>query len=503
MGVLLGFYYILLEKEKMHRFNRFYLLGALAFSFVVPFINISTSTPSVVNTASITLEELVIGAPVVVQAEPVDFNYNLLLWIPYAAICLLMLFRFTKNIYYFISKAANSNTLNYENATLVLLPERVLPHTFLNYIFVNQEDYDQKIIERELYTHELTHIRQRHTLDIIFIELLKIVFWFNPLIYAYKKAIQLNHEFLADENVINVHNNVTPYQNLLLSKASGAQTFALASNLNFSITKKRLLMMTKHTSRLQAFIKKAAVLPLLAGVVFITYSQAATIKNLITEEAPESDKEEVIPVNTENIIAQPEKQTITVSNPQPGPIQQDTVKETVYSAAKLTKQPEYPGGLTKFYSYVNKNFKIPEGATGTLRVYVSFVIEKDGTVSTVKVMRAPFEELGTEAIRVVSGSEKWIPGKIDTKKVRTSYNLPITLNIAHSKQEFTAGSKIEASKIKAIEVNSLTETEIKKLKELDPDKYNDTTLQDYKAVKITYINDAGSLVSETTYEKKP
>jgi beta-lactamase regulating signal transducer with metallopeptidase domain len=506
MGVLLGLYYILFEKEKMHRFNRFYLLGALVFSFVVPFININTSTPSVVNTASVTLEELVIGTPVVVTQQPEEFNYALLIWLIYAVICTLFLFRFDNNIFYFIRKAKNSETLDYEKATLVLIPERVLPHTFLNYIFVNEDDYQQKNIESELYTHELTHIRQKHTLDIIFIEIVKIIFWFNPLLYMYKKAIQLNHEFLADENVINIHNNITPYQNLLLTKASGAQSFALASNLNFSITKKRLLMMTKHTSRIQATIKKAAVLPLLAGVVFISYSQAATLKNLEIVELPEIAKDAYTNFGNDNaatIQAEPAKQETPVVNEQPLKTQQDTVKDPIEKLANLTKQPEYPGGMMEFYKYVNKNFKIPEGAVGTLKTYVSFVIEKDGNITNIKVMRAPFEELGKEAVRVISGSQKWTPGEIKGKKVRTSYNLPITINIAEPKSEFLQDSKIDSDKIKRIEIHQLTETEISALKELDPDKYNDTTLKEYKAVKISYVNDKGNLVSETTYEKSP
>jgi len=128
---------------------------------------------------------------------------------------------------------------------LILVEEKILPHTFLNYIFINKNDYENRKIEGELFTHELTHVRQKHTLDVLFIEILKTIFWFNPLLIFYKKAIQLNHEFLADEKVVTSYKNVPFYQSLLLEKASWNSNFYLASNLNFLVTKKRLIMMTK------------------------------------------------------------------------------------------------------------------------------------------------------------------------------------------------------------------------------------------------------------------
>lgn len=139
----------------------------------------------------------------------------------------------------------------------------------MNTIFVNRKEYANSSIEDELYTHEFTHVRQKHTLDILFIEALKTIFWFNPLLYFYKRAMQLNHEFLADEKVINTTANTVYYQNLLLEKASIGTTFSLASNLNFSITKKRFFMMTKTTSTAKAAILKIAITPVIAGLMML------------------------------------------------------------------------------------------------------------------------------------------------------------------------------------------------------------------------------------------
>ena len=110
-------------------------------------------------------------------------------------------------------------------------------------------------------THELAHANQWHSLDIIFIEALQIIFWFNPFLIPYKKAIQLNHEFLADEQVLKSHIRVRDYQELLLDKATLNKVY-LTSNLNFSVTKKRLIMMTKNTSKKRAYFLASATIPL-------------------------------------------------------------------------------------------------------------------------------------------------------------------------------------------------------------------------------------------------
>ncbi len=103
----------------------------------------------------------------------------------------------------------------------------------------------------------------------------------------------------------------------------------------------------------------------------------------------------------------------------------------VYNSAGLQVQPEFPGGMTAFYSYVNKNFRIPElDQDMTARIYVSFVVEKDGSLTAIKVLRDPGYGLGKEAERVLKSLKtKWSPGIQNGKPVRASYNLPITINI--------------------------------------------------------------------------
>ena len=209
----------------------------------------------------------------------------------YALIALILLGRFTKNVFKLISKTKSNPNVKYKTAKLVLVDEKVLPHTFLNYIFINFDDYNSRNIEDELFTHELVHVTQKHSLDILFIEFLKVIFWFNPIFIFYKKAIKLNHEFLADDEIVRTYNNIPFYQNLLLQKGNGNQTIYLASNLNYLVTKKRLIMMTKSTSQKIALLKKVAILPILAGLIYFFCIEVVAQQKIINTNSKSTSSE--------------------------------------------------------------------------------------------------------------------------------------------------------------------------------------------------------------------
>lgn len=254
--LLLAFYYFLLEREKMHQFNRFYLLGAVAFSFLAPLFTITIISDKPIETSAYT-------------NNLSESNWKSYLLIFSLIISMLLLIRFIKNASSMVKMANENEQISYQNTTLVLVEKPILPFTFWNYIFINKEEFEKKRIEKELLTHELTHVKQKHTIDIVLIEMLLILFWFNPIFYFLKKCIRLNHEFLADSKVIDSHKNISEYQHLLLSKAAWNNNYYLASNFNYSLTKKRLVMMTLQSSKNKVLLKKLAVIPLVAGFTFL------------------------------------------------------------------------------------------------------------------------------------------------------------------------------------------------------------------------------------------
>ena len=469
--VLLAVYYLFLEKEKIHIFNRFYLLFSLVFSMVIPFITIEVIQEIAQPTVNPENIQILQGNAVILE----ETNYLAIgLWSLYAVVTLVLALRFISNIIKISSKMKSNTSIAYRNAKLILIPEKSLPHTFLNTIFINEKEYNNRQIEAELYTHELTHVTQKHTLDILFIELLKTVFWFNPIFIFYKKAIQLNHEFLADEKVVTSYNNVPFYQSLLLSKANENQTFYLASNLNYLITKKRLLMMTKTTSKTEALLKKAILIPVVTALLFLlctkVVAQETNVKKETTPAKPgnliktyydkttfkikdekgkiasEKKYNELTPVEKRAIPSMLSKQKELPTNEEllgilskgaPEVIEIDADdsanqfvqkgENEVYNTAGITEKPDFPGGIMEFYKFVGNNFKTPEQPNLKGKVYITFIVEKDGSLSDIKNIRDIGFGTGEEAIRVLKICPKWIPGKMNGVPVRVMYSLPITI----------------------------------------------------------------------------
>jgi len=264
-------YKVLFEKEKMPRFNRFYLLTSLGLSMLIPLLSLKHEVqilPALENVTTSFLITSQTGIPEQAVTSDKTNIIQLLLLSIYVLISFILLIRFTRNLISVLRTVSNDSTVPYHNSKIILIDQKVTPHSFLNYIFINREDYINGKVEDEILVHEMAHVQQKHSLDILFVESLQIVFWFNPILYIYRKALLLNHEFLADEAVIQAHTDVSVYQLLLLEKAS-LQTSPMITNMfNYSITKKRLLMMTKRNSFRMALCKQLVVVPVLGIALF-------------------------------------------------------------------------------------------------------------------------------------------------------------------------------------------------------------------------------------------
>lgn len=391
--VFYAVYKLWLENEKMFRFNRAYLLLSLVFSFVIPLQLISVR-PLLGNTLSvIQLDGIVIRTSnVVLNRDNSEQIITSVLSIIYLIVACLFLVRFIVNLYSFYKKIKSNNRKVLDNVKVVLIEEATLPHSFWKSIFINKEEFETGKIPLELIAHEKAHLQQKHTLDILFIEVLQIVFWFNPLLVLFKKAIKLNHEFLADEAVNKQFDSVTAYQKLLLNFASNKNTIALASNLNYLITKKRLIMMTKKESRFKMIFKVLMVSFVCVMSLFVFSSETIAQK---VKDKSDYDKTIMNDIND-----------------------------------SIEKQPEYPGGIEEFYKLVGMNFKIPAAASKQKlegKAIIEFMVERDGSLSEFKIVKDLGYGIGNEAIRTIKLSPKWIPGSINGKPARVLYTLPITV----------------------------------------------------------------------------
>jgi hypothetical protein len=206
--------------------------------------------------------------PIITPIETTDYLPYLLPAF-YFIVSSFLLYRFIRNLTKLLSRIKGNKTVNYSGARLVLTNNNAIPFSFLNYIFINKEKYDKGDIEKEVLQHELTHVKQMHSLDVILVELFIVLAWFNPLLYLFRRSILLNHEFLADESVVETFNDAKSYQLLLFEKANRKNNLFLTSSFNYLITKKRLIMMTRKTSQKVAIVKQIAIIPLIAALGFL------------------------------------------------------------------------------------------------------------------------------------------------------------------------------------------------------------------------------------------
>jgi beta-lactamase regulating signal transducer with metallopeptidase domain len=292
--VMFGLYWIFLRKEKLFRFNRFFLIFSLLISLVIPFISVpvniqnnevqknivtvlnysipaandqpapnSVQKPVIENTIQPIAEKI---TPAVVKSEGISFTQ--LLIILYFAGVVLLLFRFLRNILFISNQKRLSENTYYSGQKLVLIDSQINPYCFINAIFVSKKDYLENRIDKELLNHEVQHIKQAHSIDIIFMELIQSFYWFNPILIFYNKAARVNHEYLADNSVLSNSNDVKSYADILLNFISCNRNIPLTSGFNQSLTRKRLNMMVQPKSK--GMISKVRVIITLGLVLILT-----------------------------------------------------------------------------------------------------------------------------------------------------------------------------------------------------------------------------------------
>ena len=272
MAIFLIFYKLFLEKESMHFFKRYFLLAAIAISLVIPavvFTEVIYIEP--ISTSFTPIEDYSLETYHAPSIESIDYTYWSLLSI-YGLGVLFFSLQFFKNLYQIKNTIQNNPKQQTNSIIKVLLSLQIVPHTFFNYIFLNKQKFEANEIPPAVLLHEETHAKQKHSIDILVLEILQIVFWFNPLIYLFKKSIKLNHEFLADSAVLNNGLEKSDYQKILLAFSSNAAEPQLANAINYSSIKKRFTVMKKETSRKVSLVKSFLIIPI-AAILLLGFSE--------------------------------------------------------------------------------------------------------------------------------------------------------------------------------------------------------------------------------------
>lgn len=293
-AIFILLYFVFLEKEKNHHFKRFYLLISALFSVLVPLISINYGTVEVVETINQNNAELMI-LPETKLVEPAIFTTENILWAIYILGFSLLFLKFYWGIFKLIKEIKFSEKIKQDHYQFILKQNKFTPYSFWNSIFLNKSDFLEGKIDYKIILHEKAHVNQKHSIDVIFIEIMLCVFWFNPAFYFYRKAIVTNHEFLADETVLSQNKDIISYQKLILDELI-SEKILFTHPFNLHNTKKRIVMMTNKLTKI-AKLKSYLTLPISALLFFAFVEKVpAIIQSNAIIEAPQADnkKSEVV-----------------------------------------------------------------------------------------------------------------------------------------------------------------------------------------------------------------
>ena len=387
---LYGCFHFFLRKLTHFRWNRAYLLGSLLLPLALPFIRFPEGAAATLAVYAGSLEPFY----VVPQQASSSFSWLQMLGILYLSGAVFMAARFVSRLLTLRKLWRQATPVELEDrVSLYVFPDdRVRSFSFLNRIAVSNSDYRDHF--DAILNHEMVHVRQRHTFDILLTEILRIVFWFHPVLPLYKKSLQEIHEYLADQAT----GNRDSYAEFLIAYTFGQPQLKLVNNFySSSLLKQRIRMLYSDKSSRWKL-----------GFYGIT-GMLALLLVMVVAACSKEEKEEVLKFSAVNA---------------PG------TDDKIFMAVETN--PEFPGGTDALYRYLAENIKYPEAARKTNvegRVFLKFVVRKDGSINDVRVVKGIGFGCDQEAIRVVKDMPRWDPGKQNKIPVNVEYILPIAFQL--------------------------------------------------------------------------
>ena len=391
--VLYFAYKLLFRNSNRFQLNRIILLTISVFAFALPFIRINLEGQQFQEITSFKEEmDVIFYSDAVIEETPVEANTlsvtDIISYI-YIVGVVFFLMKFVYNIVKIYKIKTGKKVETIDDVNFIYTNESHIPFSFLKNIYIPKDNLDEMIIK-----HEMSHVKNHHSVDIILMEIMIAFQWFNPFIRMIKNELKNNHEFIADSEAIKDEDEKSNYMMLLLQQCTADDFSTIANNFSFLLTKKRISMITKNQKVKGSVIKVLLTLPVFALLILLN-TQCDNVK-------PNEDKQQTPAAEVE------------------------TVQDSIYRVTEV--MPEYPGGPNEMMRYIQENIKYPQSAIDNKiegRVFVTFVVEKDGSITNAAVMRGIDKECDAEALRVVASMPKWTPGQHKGEVVRTQFTIPI------------------------------------------------------------------------------
>ena len=461
IAVFYIFYRLLLARETFHRVNRIVLLLTAVASFVLPLCVITMHRTVVMPMPTIDVE---LGSAVAADLQSGAGEYQ------YLQSALIVLFiigvvatltHTLWSLFRIVNLIKHSEQHPQEDGTIVCVTgnAELSPFSWMHYIVMNRSDYE--INDPAILTHERGHIRLHHSWDVLLVDILTALQWFNPAIWMLRSDLRAIHEYEADGAVLSQGINARQYQYLLITKAGGIGGYSLANGITHSALKNRITMMTNKTSKSSHLLKLLALLPIV-GVTLALNAETVT-DYVYNNDEPQKQvpvkkgrQNSAIKNNGKTILQVVEAQDQKTEAEAPKTEQKEQKGEVVvvgYATPNeraeaprdvfdvVEKMPEFPGGPQELFGFLAKTIKYPAEAekAGTQgRVIATFVVRKDGSISDAHVVKSVDPLLDAEALRVINAMPAWTPGSQSGKPVNVKYTIPITFRLDGKTKEAPA-----------------------------------------------------------------
>ncbi|KAA5547444.1 M56 family metallopeptidase [Adhaeribacter rhizoryzae] len=412
-------YVLLLSRQTCFTFNRFYLLAALAFSLVIPFLELPAWPTEPTLPANAMLVQVqpagtVYQAPImtITPTEAKTLNLGPWLYGIYAigvlAAIIFFCCQFLKLYTFIYSHAAEG--YYWQRIKIIPTHGEMATFSFLHYILFDNSQPHTPTEKRLILQHEQAHLAQKHTFDILYLKILTIIFWFNPLLYFYKKALESTHEYLADAAVLK-EEAIDTYATLLVNQVfhRTSSSFGNFFHLHQSLLLKRLTMMKKFNSPF-SLIRPLLAIPV---ICIIAGALAANRPVSIPDLMPVSE------INESSAFPNPaDKRNIFTQSAANAGTSDDEISE-----------PSFPNGKEQLYRFLLQHLKFKPEAFGKDAVrgtVVSIKIDKEGNPENTF---AENEDLINQEInRVIRLMPRWIPAYQDGKALNSKYELQLLID---------------------------------------------------------------------------
>ena len=440
------FYRLLLSKETFHRVNRVVLLSTALLSFVLPLCVITTHQTVVLDAVPV----VSVGDlhPEVLEGEHSSLWGQTVIPILYIIGVLVTLGHTLLSVWKVMMLVRRSERYpQADGTTLCVVKDDVPPFSFCSYIVMNHSDYEAN--DAAVLAHERGHIRQHHSCDVLLVNLLTALQWFNPAMWMLRADLRAIHEYEADGAVLSQGINARQYQYLLITKAASIGGYSIANGISHSTLKNRITMMLNKKSPRSSFMKLLTLVPIVGVALALN---AETVNDYVYQQPPKK----IVKKGNKNATAKIGKNSVKVITDTVSKVRIDNPEDSIQKEVKevftpveknpeffdvVEQMPEFPGGSAALIEYLSKNIRYPKAAMEADvqgRVIVNFVVLKDGSIGETKVVKTVSPELDEEALRCVQSMPKWKPGMQKGQPVNVKYTMPINFRLDGTKKEAAA-----------------------------------------------------------------